>query len=86
MRRRPAQRPSSSQTERVGDGETRFAGRHVLSPTEATVYQETSGGPVKESAVPERSGTAVNLHGLGGEYLAPRAVLRSAIVWGADGA
>ena len=49
--------------------ESRFAGRRLQSSTEATAHRATSGGPVRESGVPERSGTAVNLHGLGDEYL-----------------
>jgi excisionase family DNA binding protein len=39
MIRRPAHRPSSPQQEKtVGDGETQFTRRRLLSPTEAAAY------------------------------------------------
>ncbi len=69
MRRRTAQRPTSSRAERVGDGETRVAGGRLQSPTEAIVDRETPGGSVRERVVPQRSESAVHLHGLGDEYL-----------------
>ena len=69
MRGKTGRRPSSPWAERVDDGESRFATGRFQSPTEATVSGETLGRPARESGVPEQSATAVNLHGLGDEYL-----------------
>jgi len=38
MSRRAAHRPSAAPAEIAGDGETRFAGRRLLSPVEAAAY------------------------------------------------
>lgn len=69
MRRRTAQRPSSSRAERIGDGERRVTARRLQSPTETIVDRETSGGSVRERVEVQRSESARHFHGPADEYL-----------------
>jgi hypothetical protein len=69
MRRRTAQRPSSSRAERIGDGERRVTARRLQSPTETIVDRETSGGSVRERVEVQRTESARHFHGPADEYL-----------------